>query len=42
MDESRVRLSLGPNMKTILVDAVNAFVIEDEGTFKIFKEMHDL
>ncbi len=29
-------------MRTILVDAVNAFVIEDEGTFKIFKEMHDL
>lgn len=26
-------------MKTILVDAVDAFVIEDEG---IFKEMHDL
>ena len=29
-------------MRTILVDAVNAFVIEDEGAFKIFKEMHDL
>ncbi|KKU10956.1 MAG: hypothetical protein UX14_C0006G0001, partial [Parcubacteria group bacterium GW2011_GWF1_45_5] len=29
-------------MKTILVDAVNAFVIESEGSFKIFKEMHDL
>ena len=29
-------------MKTILVDAVDAFVIETEGTFKIFKEMHDL
>lgn len=29
-------------MKTILVDAVNAFVIEGEGAFKIFKEMHDL
>lgn len=30
------------NMKTILVDAVDAFVIEDNGKFKIFKEMHDL
>jgi len=29
-------------MKTILVDAVDAFVIEGEGSFKIFKEMHDL
>ena len=29
-------------MKTILVDAVYAFVIESEGTFKIFKEMYDL
>jgi len=29
-------------MRTILVDAVNAFVIEDEGAFKIFKEMHNL
>ena len=29
-------------MKTILVDAVDAFVIEDDGVFKIFKEMHDL
>ena len=29
-------------MKTILVDAVDAFVIESEDTFKIFKEMHDL
>lgn len=29
-------------MKTILVDAVHAFVIEDNGGFKIFKEMHDL
>ncbi len=28
-------------MKTILVDAVDCFVIE-EGTFKVFKEMHDL
>ncbi len=26
-------------MKTILVDAIDAFVIEDEG---VFKEMHDL
>ncbi|MDP2669043.1 MAG: hypothetical protein Q8P07_04390 [bacterium] len=26
-------------MKTILVDALYAFVIEDEGVFKIFKEM---
>lgn len=29
-------------MKTILADAVDAFVIETEGAFKIFKEMHDL
>ena len=30
-------------MKTILVDAVNCFVIEKEdGTFHIFKEMQDL
>jgi len=29
-------------MKTILVDAVDAFIIESEGAFKIFKEMHDL
>ena len=29
-------------MKTILVDAVDGFVIESEGIFKIFKEMHDL
>lgn len=30
-------------MKTILVDAVHAFVVEDEnGEFSIFKEMHDL
>ena len=29
-------------MKTILVDAVDTFVIESEGTFKIFKEMYDL
>ena len=29
-------------MKTILVDAVDAFVIESEGAFKIFKEMHAL
>ena len=29
-------------MKTILVDAVDCFVIEDEGTFKIFSEMYDL
>lgn len=29
-------------MKTILVDAVYCFVIESYGTFKIFKEMHDL
>lgn len=29
-------------MQTILVDAVDAVVIESEGTFKIFKEMHDL
>lgn len=30
-------------MKTILVDAVHCFVIEDEnGNFKIFEEMYDL
>lgn len=29
-------------MKTILVDAVDCFVIESGGTFKIFKEMQDL
>ncbi len=29
-------------MKTILVDAVDAFVIEEGGSFKIFKKMHDL
>ena len=29
-------------MKTILVDAVDAFVIEIDGVFKIFEEMHDL
>lgn len=29
-------------MKTILVDAVDCFVVEDGDNFKIFKEMHDL
>ncbi len=29
-------------MKTILVDAVHAFIIENGGAFKISKEMHDL
>ncbi len=29
-------------MKTILVDAVDAFVVENNGTFGIFKEMQDL
>ncbi len=29
-------------MKVILVDAVDAFVIESDGTFKIFEEMYDL
>ena len=29
-------------MKTILVDAVDGFVIEAESGFQIFKEMHDL
>ncbi len=29
-------------MKTILVDAVGTFVIECDGTFKIFKKMHNL
>jgi len=29
-------------MKTILVDAINTFVIKDENTFNIFKEMYNL
>lgn len=29
-------------MKTILVDAVDCFVIKGDGMFKIFKEMQDL
>ena len=29
-------------MKTILVDAIDCFIIEKEKTFQIFKEMHDL
>lgn len=29
-------------MKTILVDAVDAFVVETENGFEIFTEMHDL
>jgi len=29
-------------MKTILVDAIDGFVIENEDDFQIFKEMHDL
>ena len=29
-------------MKTILVDAVGGFVIEDDGSFKIFEAMHNL
>jgi FMN phosphatase YigB (HAD superfamily) len=29
-------------MKTILVDAVETFVVEDKGTFKIFKKMQEL
>jgi len=29
-------------MKTIFVDAVDCFVIEDGDSFRIFKEMHDL
>jgi HAD superfamily hydrolase (TIGR01509 family) len=29
-------------MKTILVDAVDAFVIENDGKFELFKEMYDL
>lgn len=29
-------------MKTILVDAVDGFIIETENGFQIFKEMHDL
>jgi hypothetical protein len=30
------------SMKTILVDAVDAFVIDEKGSFIVFKEMHDL
>ena len=33
---------MGENMKTILVDAVDAFIIEANGVFKIFQEMYDL
>ncbi len=29
-------------MKTILVDAIDGFIIENEGKFIVFKEMHDL
>lgn len=29
-------------MKTILVDAVDGFIIESEGAFKIFEEMQGL
>lgn len=29
-------------MKTILVDAVHAFIIESDDTFNIFREMHNL
>jgi len=29
-------------MKTILVDAVHAFIIESDDAFKIFEEMHNL
>lgn len=29
-------------MKTILVDAVDGFVVETDNGFQIFKEMHDL
>lgn len=29
-------------MKTILVDAVNGFIVENEGSFNIFKELHNL
>lgn len=32
----------GNNMKIILVDAVDAFVIETNGTFKVFEQMRDL
>src|SRR3989344_7641091 len=30
------------NMKTILIDAADAFVIESDGAYKVFKEMYDL
>ncbi|MBU1039237.1 hypothetical protein KKC17_03400 [Patescibacteria group bacterium] len=29
-------------MKTILVDAVDAFVVEERGSFKVFQDMHNL
>ncbi|MBU2564471.1 hypothetical protein KKA23_02745 [Patescibacteria group bacterium] len=29
-------------MKTILVDAIDAFIIEENGVFKIFEKMHEL
>jgi len=29
-------------MKTILVDAIDAFFVEDKGKFSVFKEMHQL
>lgn len=32
----------GDNTKTILVDAVDAFVVKETGSFKIFSEMHKL
>src|SRR3990167_4810952 len=36
------KASTASTMKKILVDAVDAFVIQNEGGFKIFKEMQDL
>ena len=37
-----IQEALNEILKTILVDAVDSFVIEDNGNFKIFKEMYDL
>ncbi len=40
--EKIVKKMIDEERGVILVDAVDAFVVEDKGTFKIFKEMHDL
>lgn len=40
--EEIVKKMIKEEQEVILVDAVDAFVVEENGTFKIFKEMHDL